>query len=97
MPATSNKQPISEAAGEFGRRVRERRLDLELSLESLAERSELHWSYLGQVERGQNNLTLHSILRVAASLEMDPGALLKGLSPPPPEPATSRRSSRRSN
>lgn len=93
MPASPTKPPISVAAGELGRRVRERRVELDLSQEKLAERSQLHWSYLGQVERGQNNLTLHSILRVAHALEVDPGTLVAGLPAPPPEnePARPRR------
>lgn len=50
-----------------------------MSQEELAESSDLHWSYLGQIERGQNNLTLHNILRVAQALEVDPGELVTGL------------------
>jgi hypothetical protein len=42
----------------------------------------LHWSYLGQVERGQRNVTLHNILRIAKMLEIDPGKLLRGLRAP---------------
>lgn len=87
MPALAAKPPLSPATGEFGRRVRERRLELELSQEELAESSDLHWSYLGQVERGQNNLTLHNILRVALALKIDPGALVSGLPVVPPTPS----------
>jgi transcriptional regulator with XRE-family HTH domain len=53
-----------------------------LTQEALAERTSLHWSYLGQVERGQTNLTLHSILRIAAVLEVDPAVLVTGLPAP---------------
>lgn len=55
---------------------------LGVSQETLAEHSELHWSYIGQIERGQNNLTLHNILRIAAVLGVDPGDLVRGLEPP---------------
>ena len=40
--------------------------------EQLARDSRLHWSYLGQVERGQRNLTLHNILKLAEVLDVDP-------------------------
>jgi transcriptional regulator with XRE-family HTH domain len=40
--------------------------------EQLARDSRLHWSYLGQVERGQRNLTLHNILKLAEVLGVDP-------------------------
>lgn len=73
------KAPLSPSTGEFGRRVKERRIELGLSQEALADRTDLHWSYLGQVERGQRNLTLHNILKVAEALEVDAGELLAGM------------------
>lgn len=79
MPSRSNKQPVSGAAAVFGERVRARREALGLSQERLAENTRLHWSYIGRVERGQNNLTLQSILRVAEVLDIDPGELVTGL------------------
>lgn len=82
MPDAS-KPPASEAAVILGERVRAERTKQGLSLEKLAEGSELHWSYIGQVERGRNNPTLHSILRIAAALGVDPGKLIEGLAPPP--------------
>lgn len=82
MPAEAKKAPVSEAAGELGRRVREARLDLSITQEMLAERSGLHWSYIGQVERGRNNPTFNNILLLAQSLEVDAGSLIAGLQPP---------------
>lgn len=75
----SRKAPLSTATGEFGHRVRDRRNALGLSQEALAAGSSLHWSYLGQVERGQSNLTLHNILKIAVALNVDPGDLVTGL------------------
>lgn len=66
----------------MGSRVRVRRKDLGLSQEQFAQVCDLHWSYVGQVERGQVNPTLHSILRLAVALEVAPGELLDGLSAP---------------
>ena len=79
MPATSPKPPISPAAGEFGARVRTRRQQLGLSQEALADQSELHWTFIGQVERGQRNLSLHNILKIAGGLGVDAGELVRGL------------------
>jgi transcriptional regulator, XRE family len=79
VSGTSPKPPISSAAGEFGARVRARRRELGLSQEALAEGSELHWTFIGQVERGQRDLSLHNILRVARVLDVDPGELVRGL------------------
>lgn len=80
MPAPTPKPPLSTATGEFGQRVRNLRTGLNLSQEALAEGTELHWSYIGQVERGQTNLTLHNILKLADALGVDPGELVGGLS-----------------
>jgi transcriptional regulator with XRE-family HTH domain len=77
-----SREPISAAAREFGQRIRARRTQLGKSQEQLARDSSLHWSYLGQVERGQRNLTLHNILKLAEVLEIDPGELVHGLRAP---------------
>jgi len=79
VPNATPKPPISAAAGEFGVRVRRCRQELGLSQEALAERSGLHWTFIGQVERGQRNLSLHNILKVAEALEVDPSVLMRGL------------------
>ena len=79
VPSAAPKPPISPAAGEFGARVREHRQALGLSQEALADRSNMHWTFVGQVERGQRNLSLHNILKVAEALDVDPGVLVAGL------------------
>jgi transcriptional regulator with XRE-family HTH domain len=76
-------EPLSPATKALGARVRARRLELGLSQEALADRAGVHWTFLGQVERGQRNLSLHNLLKVAAGLEIDPGDLVRELSPPP--------------
>lgn len=77
-PAHRRTQDRQDAA-EFGRRVRCRRKDLRLSQEQLGERSGLHRTYIGHMERGEVNPTLHNVLLVAQALEVDPGELLRGL------------------
>lgn len=79
MSDEASSAPVSEAALEFGRRVRQRRNTLGLSQERLAEGTALHWSFVGRIERGRANLTLRNILRVAEALDVDPGDLVAGL------------------
>lgn len=81
MPAPS-RAPRSDATAAFGRRVRARREELGLSQERLADAAGLHWTFVGQAERGQRNLTLHNILKLAAALHCDPADLVAGLAPP---------------
>lgn len=66
---------------EFGKRVRRRRLALHLTQEELAERCGLHFTYVGSLERGERNVSLINIVRIAAALKTDPGRLIKGLEP----------------
>lgn len=72
---------ISASTEELGRRVRALRIDLELTQEELAERTQLHWTYIGSVERGQRNISLLNICRLAKALEVDAGELVTGLKP----------------
>jgi transcriptional regulator with XRE-family HTH domain len=78
-------QPLSPATRQFGERIRARRHELGHSQERLADISGLHWSFIGQVERGRRNVSLHNILKLAAALNVDPGTLVEGLPPPPPQ------------
>jgi transcriptional regulator with XRE-family HTH domain len=61
----------------FGKRVRELRLSLGLSQEKLAEMSELHRNYVGGVERGERNVSLINIVKLARGLDAEPAELLK--------------------
>lgn len=53
------------------------RLAKGLSQESLAERADLHRTYISSVERCERNITLDTVERVAAALGVDPIDLLK--------------------
>lgn len=48
-----------------------------LSQEAFAEVLRVHRTYMGSVERGERNLTLRSVERIAARLYLEPVALLK--------------------
>ena len=65
-----------KASKAFGRRVREIRKKAGLSQEALALAADLDRSYVGQVERGEKNISLSNIWRLAAALGIEPSALL---------------------
>ena len=58
----------SELQKFVGRRLRERRRELGLSQEAMAEQLGYHRTFLGSVERGERNLTLASVEQLATSL-----------------------------
>jgi transcriptional regulator with XRE-family HTH domain len=61
----------------FGRAVRARRLALGISQEELAEKAGLHRTYIGDVERGQRNVSLINIIKFANALGVKPPVLLR--------------------
>ena len=52
----------------IGQRLRAHRLRAGLTQEELAERAELHNTYVGQVERGEKNITVISLDRLLTAL-----------------------------
>jgi transcriptional regulator with XRE-family HTH domain len=54
----------------FGEKVRKFREDKGLSQEELAFRAGLHRTYIGMIERGEKNITLRNIEKVANALEV---------------------------
>jgi len=67
----------------FGASVRKLRFRLGLSQEALAERADLHRTYIADIERGARNVTLRSIDRLAKALEVSTADLLLQTSQPP--------------
>lgn len=60
----------------FGARVREERERLGISQEELANRAGLHRTYVGGVERGERNLGLLNLIRIARALSVPDSVLL---------------------
>ena len=63
----------------FGKQVRQLRKALGLSQEDLAELTDLHRTYIGGIERGERNVALINIVRLAKALKVSPSELLKGI------------------
>jgi transcriptional regulator with XRE-family HTH domain len=66
-----------------GRNLRAYRQAKGLSQEAFADVLGVHRTYMGGIERGERNLTLKSVERIAERLDLDPLVLLgQGLQPP---------------
>jgi len=63
----------------FGRRVRALRMARGWSQERLAEESRLHRNYVGGIGRGERNVSLVNVGRLARALGLTPSALFRGV------------------
>ncbi len=67
----------NEILKKFGDKVRHYRNLLGLSQEKFAEKANVHRTYIGTVERGETNITLVNVYRLAEALEVSVSKLLE--------------------
>lgn len=70
---SSGKDPELVA---LGRRLVRLRRAADLTQEGLAHAAGLHWTYIGQIERGERNPTFKNLLKLARGLDVDPSRLV---------------------
>lgn len=64
----------------LGQNLRAYRQERGLSQEAFADVLEVHRTYMGGIERGERNLTLKNVEKIAAKLKLDPLVLLRSAS-----------------
>lgn len=75
-------KPSPKHAGEpvlraLGHTIRSIRTGQEMSQESLANSAALDRSYMGGIERGEHNLTVMSLVKIADQLQVKPSEILQ--------------------
>lgn len=70
---------MSKIISETGQRIRNYRIQQGLSQESLSEKSGLHPTYIGQIERGEKNATIESIEKIANGLSVPMSRLFENI------------------
>ncbi len=65
-----------EIKKKFGRHLRKLREDRGWTQEDLADKAGMHFTYIGQIERGLRNPSLVNLERLAKALKIDAGKLL---------------------
>lgn len=61
----------------IGESVRSRRTDAGFSQEKLAEKADVHRNYIGKIERGEQNLTVQSLIHLAKALRCKASDILR--------------------
>lgn len=60
----------------FGKHLRVLREERKLTQEELADRAKMHFTYIGQIERGIRNPSLINLHKLAKALKVSAGQLL---------------------
>jgi len=61
----------------LGQAIRHQRESMGFSQESFADEVGLHRTYIGSIERGERNLSLRNIIKIAKALGMKPSELFQ--------------------
>ena len=70
---------MSALATEIGKRIRNYRLQQDMSQDDLAEKCGMHPTYIGQIERGEKNATIESISKIGSGLNVSLSTLFEHL------------------
>lgn len=60
-----------ELLKKFGKKIQELRKQMNISQEELADRAGFHRTYIGMIERGERNITLSNLKRLANALSIE--------------------------
>ena len=71
MPSSTNAQK------KLGKAIRAGRLALDYSQDGFAHECGLHRTYMGAVERGEKNISLNNIVKIATALDIPAATLLE--------------------
>jgi len=74
-----NRSGMNDIQKKFGENVRKHRNKQQISREKLAELSGLHWTYIGSVERGERNISIKNIKKIADGLKVKISDLFVGI------------------
>jgi transcriptional regulator with XRE-family HTH domain len=64
---------IKETRKKLGERIRELRNSAGITQEELGEKASLNYKFIGELERGRVNVSLDSLVKIAAALNVETG------------------------
>jgi transcriptional regulator with XRE-family HTH domain len=68
---------MTDIKKQLGKKIKELRLRAGYSQEELASKAGLHRTYMSDIERGERNVSVENIKKIADALNVDPSELLK--------------------
>lgn len=63
----------------LGENIRTHRRNMSWSQEKLAEKADLHRNYIGDIERGEENVSIDALMRIATVLKVGLSDLVLGI------------------
>jgi XRE family transcriptional regulator, regulator of sulfur utilization len=63
----------------LGENIRIYRRNMKWSQEKLAEQANLHHNYIGDIERGEENVSVDALMRIAGALKVQLNDLTRGI------------------
>ena len=82
MPRVSGQSTHSSMLADLGHRVRALRKQLGMSQEALADEAGIDRSHMGKIERGERNVTILNVERIAIALSVEVAELLQSAAEP---------------
>jgi transcriptional regulator with XRE-family HTH domain len=71
MPAANHRRILGE-------NIRTLRKRANFSQEKLAERADLHWTFVSDIERGKENISVDALARIAKALKVPLASFFEG-------------------
>lgn len=68
---------VTDPRKPLGETIRKHRLALGLTQEELAEKADLHWTYISGIERGIRNVSIVNLYHIALALQVRVRDLVK--------------------
>lgn len=76
MPRVSGQHDKNQLLALIGQAIKQRRKALKMSQETLSNLAGVDRSHMGRIERGERNVTLLNVARIAEALKCNPSDLL---------------------
>ena len=77
--ASDNREAMATLSKAIGNRIREWRMERHWSQEEFADRCEIHRSHMGEIERGEVDPAISTLVKVAKGFSMTAAEFLRGI------------------